>query len=267
MRTESNEVTLPREFFRVASIIPAEQEIVHVPPGTKVRSALEIMSSNQFSQLPVVAGGTVIGVFTYRSLARHLGSIRRQDDPLDMTVDELLEDLTFVRPGAGLGEIMPLLDRDDAILVGDEQRLLAIATASDVTAFLWEATRPFIIIRDIELAIRDLMHCACPSTDELAVRIAAALPDPSEEASLTALEKLTLGQLILVLLHGDNFGQCFKSSFGNNRHLVRAYLESACDVRNKVFHFLEEVTVEEIDGLLATWRWLERKALTVRSLL
>lgn len=263
MTQQDDKIILPRQFFRVARIIPPDQEVLGISPGTKVRAALELMSGRGFSQLPVMAGGTVIGVFTYRSLAQHLENVRRQDDPLDMAVDELLEDLSFVRPGADIGEVMHLIDRDDAILVGDEQRLLAVATAADVTQFLWQTTRPFIIIRDIELAIRDLMHHACPSVDELSGRIASALSKPQEKGAAKILEDLTLGQIILVLINTDNFGQCFRAAFGGNRDLVRSKLDSTCSIRNKVFHFLGDISPDEMEVLLTTWRWLERKILTV----
>lgn len=261
--TES--VPLPREFLRVARVVPSDQELLCVPPGTKVHDALDLMNERGFSLLPVVVGGTVIGVFTYRSLARSLQSIRRQDDPLDMPLDDLLEDLAFVRPGAELSEILHRIERDGAILVGDEDRLLAVATASDVTRFLWEATRPFILIRDIELAVRDLMRHACRSQSELQHRIAVGRATSQDENVGTMLEDLTLGDLIGVLLHGGNFGQCFRHTFGRNRDLVRSQLESARLIRNKVFHFVGDVSTEDIQSLLITWRWLERKVLMIKA--
>jgi CBS domain-containing protein len=262
---EGEEVPSPWKFFRVARIIPPDQEILSVPPSTKVREALDLMDQRGFSQLPVVAGGTVIGVFTYRSLARSLHSVRRQDNPLDMSVDDLLEDLAFVRPEAEVGEIWKSVDRDGAILVGDDDNLLAIATASDIAQFLWAATRPFILVRDIELAVRDLIRYACPSSTELQSRIAVALPMPQSADGGSTLEDLTLGELIGVLLQGENFAQYFRLTFGHNRDLVRGRLESARVIRNKVFHFIGDVSVEEMQSLLVTWRWLERKVVTARA--
>jgi CBS domain-containing protein len=262
---EGVEVPSLWKFFRVARIIPSDQEILSVPPSTKVHEALDLMNQRGFSQLPVVAGGRVIGVFTYRSLASSLHSIRRQDNPLDISVDDLLEDLAFVRPEAEVGEIWEAVERDGAILVGDDDRLLAIATASDVAQFLWNTTRPFIFVRDIELAVRDLIRYACPSPAELHSRIKMALPVRQSENSDTTLEDLTLGELINVLLQGENFAQYFRLTFGYNRDLVRGRLESARIIRNKVFHFIGDVSIEELQSLLDTWRWLERKVVTARA--
>jgi len=182
-----------------------------------------------------------------------------------MSVDDLVEDLAFVRPEAEVGEIWKSVDRDGAILVGDDYNLLAIATASDMAQFLWDATRPFILVRDIELAVRDLIRYACPSPIELQSRITMALPAPQSKESGTSLEDLTLGELIGVLLQGENFAQCFRLTFGHNRDLVRGQLESARIIRNKVFHFIEDVSIEEMKSLLVTWRWLERKVIMARA--
>lgn len=263
---EGGDVPSPQEFVRVARIVPADQEILSVAPDTKVREALDLMDKRGFSQLPVVAGATMIGVFSYRSLARGLllQVIRSQDNPLEMPVDDLVEDLVFARPAAPLSEILDWIERDGAILLGDDDNLIAVATASDVARFLWETTYPFILIRDIELAIRDLMRCACPSESELQHRIDAVLPPPKDSDGKT-LEDLTLGQLIRVLLNSANFDQYFHRTFGRNSYLVESKLDPARIIRNKVFHFVANVSVEERRILYTTWRWLERKTLTVKA--
>jgi CBS domain-containing protein len=252
-----------REFFRVARLIPHTQDVVTIPPGTKVRDALTIMDRNGFSQLPVVAGSMVIGVLTHRSLAQNLHTIRRQDDPLEAPVDDLLEDLTFVRASDDVGRILGDLDRDGAVLVGDEENLVALATTTDVIEFFWQAARPFILLQDIELAVRDLMRIACNSTEELAARIATALPGPN--STRRNLAELTLGEIVGVLTNGENFGQCFTQTFGPNRTLVLGHLEAVREIRNQVVHFRDDVSVEQLSTLVSTRQWLLRKIKTVRS--
>jgi predicted transcriptional regulator len=265
IRGEGEDAPSSWKFLRVARIIPADQEIRSVQPGTKVRVALDLMNKYGFSHLPVVAGQRVIGVFTYRSLARNMLSIRSQGSPLDMSVDDLVEDLRFARPEEEVSEVMESIERDGAILLGDDDHLLAIATASDMAQFLWDAAKPFILVRDIELAVRNLIHHACPSQTELRSRISMALPAQEASNHGSTLEDLTLGQVISVLLQGQNFGQCFKRTFGNNRDLVRGRLESVRLIRNKVFHFTGNVSTQEMQSLLSTWRWLERKVFIVEA--
>lgn len=253
-----------REFFRVAKLIPEEQDIVAVHPDTPVREALLLMNEHGFSQVPVLAGTTVIGVFSYRSLAAGLDNVRRQDNPLDYAVDNFIEDIAYARASDEVGEILSHLDRDGAVLVGDESNLIAVATATDVVTFLWETTRPFVLLQDIELACRDLMIVACPSSDELSQRIAAAMSS-DDDTHPTTLQELTMGELMSVLFNSDNYYQCFRQTFGGNRDLVFSLLEPTREIRNKVFHFRDDVTVEELDVLVSARRWLLRKVLTVRA--
>jgi hypothetical protein len=71
--------------------------------------------------------------------------------------------------------VLPRPNADQAVLLGDEDRLLAIVTSSDVADFLWGTTEPFILIQDVELAIRDLMWAACPAQEALTECIRASV--------------------------------------------------------------------------------------------
>jgi CBS domain-containing protein len=224
-----------------------------------VREALKIMQECGFDQLPVVAAGHVVGVFSYRSLARGLALLRRQDDPLEALIDDLVEDLPFVRVTDDVNVVLDRLDADGVVLVGEETNLIAVATASDVTNFLWNATRPFVLLQDVELAVRDLMR-SCGSEAEILEAIAAAVPaDPGQSSG--RLEDLTLGQLMGVLLHERSYGVLFRHAFGQRKDLVHTTLEPVRLIRNKVFHFRDDVSTEELEELVATVIWLRRKIL------
>lgn len=249
-----------REFFHVAKLIPERQDIVSVAPGTVVRVALELMRTHGFSQLPVMIRGTTIGVFSYRSLAHGLDMVRRNDDPLDCLVEDFVEDIAYVRASDEVGAVLRDLDRDGAVLIGDESNLVAVATATDVVSFLWEATRPFVLLQDIELACRDLMTIACPARDEITACISMALPE-ALRGDRSGLRDLTMGELLSVLTNRTNFRSSFSRTFGNNRDLVCSVLDPVLGIRNKVFHFREDVTVEDLETLVSARRWLRRKAI------
>lgn len=246
-------------FFRVGRLIPNDQEVVTISPDMKVRDALELMRAKDFDQLPVAVSGHVIGVFTYRSLATGLAYVRRNDDPLDQPVEDLCEELRFVRASDEVGAILRYLDDDGAVLVGDEDQVRAVATTSDVTTFLWDATRPFVLLQDVELAVRDLMRSAC-SPDELHTAILNAEPS-AESGGPVRLEDLSLGQLLNVLLSDANFGAVFRRVFGRNREMARSMLEPVRDIRNKVFHFRDDVTTEELQVVVSAVAWLRRRIL------
>jgi CBS domain-containing protein len=217
------------------------------------------MQERGFDQLPVVVSGHVIGVFSHRSLARGLAHLRRQDDPLDAFVEELVEDIVFVRTTDDVNFVLDSLNADGVVLVGDETRLLAVATASDITNFLWNATRPFVLLQDAELAVRDLMR-SCGSDADIRNAIDAAIGALESARPTERLEDLTLGQLMSVLLNDRNYGSLFKQAFGR-REFVSATLEPVREIRNKVFHFRDDVTADELQDLISAVGWLRRRIL------
>ncbi len=236
-----------------------------VEPGTSAGEALAVMARTGFSQLPIIAGRTVIGVFSYRSFATKLHHVRRQDDPYMAPVDDFCEDLEFVRASAEVEDVLVALDRDGAILVGDEGNLLAVATSSDLLGVLWRSARPFFVLQEIELAIRDLIKAACPSTKDLSERVAKG-GGQGEWSGKADLHELTLGELLSVLLNRDNYRECFHRTFGPNRDLINSTLSPTRDVRNKIVHFRGDVTDDEMESLLAARRLMLRKVLTVKAL-
>ena len=243
------------EFFRVGRLVPLEQEIVTLQVGTSVGVALELMHRRRFDQLPVMKSSRVLGVFSYRSLAENLPLIRAQDEPLQGHVEDFLEEFDFVRPTTELATVLTAIEARGAVLVGTEDDLVAVATASDVSNFLWQASRPFLLLQDIELATRSLMALACREPAELARCLRAAhIPE-----QVTRLEELTLGDLLTVLTNGENYGRTFRRSFGGQRTLAQAQLIPVRDIRNKILHFRDDVSVDEINQLVATRVWLARK--------
>src|SRR6266699_1633271 len=96
-------------FHLVNSLLPDEQSILSVRPGTPIREALELMRRHEFSQLPVIEGEFVIGTFSYRSFANRVEQLGRFDvDHLE--VDDCIEDLEFVRVTDELERMFPHLD-------------------------------------------------------------------------------------------------------------------------------------------------------------
>ncbi|MDX2971356.1 CBS domain-containing protein [Kribbella solani] len=232
-----------------------------VPIGTTAGAALDLMVERRFDQLPVLnTRGTVIGTFTNRSFARQVVHLRTQDDPRAALVDDLVEDLHFARPTDNLEDVFRWLESDNAVLVGDEDRVLAVVTMADVTSFLWDRTHPFVLLQDIELATRHLMRSAC-SANELAECLRAVLSIEGTTPASGGLEHLTLGELHAVLLHKASFGRYFGATFGRSRDLVQSTLEPVRDIRNKVVHFRGPISADEIGTLVRAATWLRRRML------
>ena len=117
-----------------------------------------------FSQLPVVENGEILGVFSLWSLAENLAlfpKLKVQDVLEEMEVGELMEQLPKVTVKDSLHSILSQLERHDALLVDSPHGLQAVATPSDVLRYFYNVARPFILLQEIELALRELIEvCA-----------------------------------------------------------------------------------------------------------
>lgn len=140
--TQPEPESLVRIFHRVNRLIPEEQSVVQILPDLLVADALKLMKDKGYSQLPVTTGGEVLGFFSYRSLAL---SLLRGESLLsgfaDLRVAEFLEDPAFVTIRTELSRLVEILDRDDAVVVGQETNLQAVVTAMDVLRYLMNVLR------------------------------------------------------------------------------------------------------------------------------
>ncbi|MFI6272484.1 CBS domain-containing protein [Micromonospora zamorensis] len=257
-------MTPQHHFLRVGQVVPTDQEVATVEIDTPVSDALAMMASSGFDQLPVTSNSMVVGVFSYRSLAVNLAIVRRQDSPLSYPVGDFLEDLAFVRSGSDVEDALEALHQKGAVLVGDEERLLAVVTTADISSYLWAATRQFMMVREVELATRYLAQQACATEDELRVLVAAARPAHVDGTPAERLEDLTFGELISMINGPERFGKVFSRTFGSSRELVFSMLEPVRDVRNKVLHFRDAVSEDEIDLVMNARVWLLRRVRMAR---
>ena len=133
--TVSPELDLVSELFhRINRIIPEKQHLLVIPPDTSVREAVTLMHSHGYSQVPVVAGGEVLGVFSYRSFSESAAALSLQDwtqqrcAPGDLSVDEFLEPFEFARVTDEMQNVFDAMDRDNGVLIGSPEQLQGILT-------------------------------------------------------------------------------------------------------------------------------------------
>ena len=263
---EQGRGSLVAMFHLVNSLLPDEQNVVSVRPGTQVRQALSLMQKHGFSQLPVMEGDLVLGVFSYRSFATRaaeLGAI----DLERVEVDDCLEDFEFVRVSSEIEAMFECLDRDGAVLVGDPDRLVAVATPTDLIQYLYSVAHPFVLIQEIELVLRGLVRAAMPE-DELASRIHRAISSKyvgAEDRIPTKLVDLTFAELVQTVTHGTNYSDVFSKVLGRNRDSARGHLDPIPRIRNEIFHFRRAITGQDLETLTNTRIWLLVKARTVEA--
>jgi predicted transcriptional regulator len=158
------ELNLASELFhRINRIIPQDQSILTIAPNCRVRDAVALMRKYGYSQVPVVESGEVLGVFSFRSFAQEAASATLEEwtkqkcAPGDLTVDAFLEQFEFARVTEEMNHAFDAMDRDNGILIGTPENLVGILTPIDFLRYLYKVASPFVMIAEIELALR-----ACP---------------------------------------------------------------------------------------------------------
>jgi predicted transcriptional regulator len=252
-------------FHRINRIIPQDQVVLWVPPKCRVRDAIALLKKHGYSQVPVVEEGEVLGVFSFRSFAQEAARAtldewnKEKCAPGDLTVDEFLEQFEFARVTEEMNSVFDAMDRDNGVLIGTPERLIGVLTPMDFLRYLYQVASPFVMVFEIELALRLLIRRAL--TDEhiaAASRRCLAIVYGGEDKVPTTLEEMTFDNYQSLISHGDNWAQ-FEPVFGGNRTRASAKLKEIGAIRNDVFHFKREITMQDHQTLAAHRNWLLNK--------
>jgi CBS domain-containing protein len=247
-------------FHRLNRVIPEDQIVTKVEPTTTVADALQMMKKAGYSQVPVLEGQEVLGLFSYRSLALGLTKMGRPKSEIGaLPVEEFVEKAHFARITDDFAATFERMDHDGAVLIGEQDRLQGIATAMDVLRYLYGVASPFVLLAEIEMALRALIGSAV--TGELLAECAKAslTSKYSEDKIPTDLSHMEFNDYIQLVGHGGNW-KYFEQVFGGMRETARAKLEEIRDLRNDVFHFKRELTPDDRENLAQDRDWVLMKA-------
>jgi hypothetical protein len=192
---------------------------------------------------------------------------KNESKPLALAVEEFLEDLKFAQITDDLAALIDEFDIKDAVLVGLENRLQGIVTTIDALKYFYRVASPYVMLFEIELAIRELIRESI-SDDELEECIEQSLKKHYERPGSALpkyLEEMTLNDHVVLLSFKDTWKK-FSTAFGGNRNLIYTKLKSLPELRNVVFHFKREVTVEEYDSLRDIRDWLLKRVRKVEGM-
>jgi predicted transcriptional regulator len=260
-RTVSPELDLVSELFhRINRIIPENQHLLTISPQTTASEALALMQKHGFSQVPVVDGGEVLGVFSYRSFSKKAAAAdlqewtRQKCAPGELPVDEFLERFEFARVTDEMRQVFDAMDRDNGVLIGSPEQLQCILTPMDFLRYLYKIASPFVMLSEIELALRALIRSAV-SKEELAQCITRSLSNLYKETLPSTIEEMTFDNYQTLVSHGDNWTK-FESIFGGTRVRTSGKLKEICALRNDLFHFKRELTLQDHETLNDHRGWL-----------
>jgi len=252
-------------FHRINRIIPQNQELLTIKPNCQVREAVAMMLRLNYSQIPVVDRGQVLGVFSFRSFAKEAACTKLEEmakqkcSPGDLTVDEFLEPFEFARVTEEMNRVFDFLDRDNGVLIGTPERPIGILTPMDFLRYLYQVASPFVMISEIELALRALIKFAL-NTEQIAIAAKCCLSSiyGDEDKVPTTLEEMTFSNYQSMISHSQNWAK-FDNIFGGNRQRTSGRLKEIGDIRNALFHFKREITLHDHQTLAGHRNWLLNK--------
>ena len=233
---------------RTVADVPS-YDLASVDSQDNLISAIEIMFENDYSQLGVERDGKLIGMVSYRSISQVLSILRKLGADKNLpgrTVQIAIEDVEpVVEPTADLVVLFDLLAEDPYVLVDDpDQESLQILTNYDLLHYLRDSIEPFLMIEDIEIAIRTLLQEAFP--DDLGTE----LQDFYQDQDIRTPEGLTdcsFGHYPQFMC--QNWRQ-FEPYFEENGDFVRRLINEVGDIRNQIFHFRTERHDPDVDEAL-----------------
>jgi CBS domain-containing protein len=248
-------------FHRIANVVPDGQVMLAVPTSMPVSQALQLMLENNFSQLPVVEGSTVLGAFSFRSFSR--GSLDLVGDrvaPLDLTVDDFVERLTIADPTADLDSVLDALNDDGAVLVGRPDGLVGIVTGTDALLYVYGVAELFVQLQEIEQAVRAVIRYSMSDGElgEAIERSLRAFYAGREDKMPKHLLEMSFAEYASLIGDGRNW-DAFEALLGTDRSRAKTRLDRVAELRNDVFHFRRELSDEDRRHLRTTREWLLRR--------
>jgi CBS domain-containing protein len=254
-------------FHLVKQVVPEEQELVTFEPEKSVGEALTAMLERNLSQVPVVEGEEVLGVFSFRSFASGVQRLPvKEKEILDLPVEEFLEDLRFAHISDELPDLLDEFDIKDAVLVGAQERLQGIVTTFDALRYFYNVASPYVILREIELSIRELIR-ASVDQEQLVSCIEKSLGKHYRDQNRDipkVLEELTFNDYVTLVRFGGTWN-LFRPAFGGTTNTTYTRLRDLPDLRNAVFHFKRDLTAGEYDTLRDCRDYLLRRIRKVEA--
>ncbi|MHB1416589.1 MAG: CBS domain-containing protein [Chloroflexota bacterium] len=225
--------------------------------ATTVREALGLMIGHDFSQLPVVdAEGHFLGLVTEQTILRTYFHTDASAPLLDLTVDHCLVAVDPLSPDAHLVTALDRLKAESVVVVTEDDKPVGILTSYDANAFFREVTEGLLLVKEIEITLRQHIRNAFPTEEELEEAIGAAVhPDRRGSGNGTCdLKELSFNDLKQVILTRNNWPR-FEPVF-QSREVFYSLVDQARLIRNHLVHFKGPLEPIRYDALRCASRWL-----------
>lgn len=236
----------PGPFGPAWALLPKGQEALKVDEATPAWDAVEQMTDNGYSQLPVTSGGRIIGVFTWRSFSKRVTDLRKSGvKAAELPVRECMEPARFIDEHVYIDTATDWSDID-YVLVGTESKLVGILCVADVFARLNDFAEAFVLIFEIESEVRDLIVEMVGETG--LPQLISNMRVPENTRPLLSVTDFTFDQYRGLICTKCNWPS-FERAFTSIREVVDEDFKQITELRNVVFHFRRGITPRDTDRL------------------
>jgi CBS domain-containing protein len=200
--------------------------LVTVQRDTPITTAIHLMMTHGFSQLPILSGrNSIVGMISWRSLGRALALGKDCK-----TVNDCKEDATEIDENESLFSAVKMILEKEVVIVKRKNGMIAgIVTATDLGEQFIAMAEPFLLIEQIENHIRKILD------EKFTIEQLKQVIDPNESVKdVKTLADLTFGAYIRIIAKPENFE---KLGLNIDRVLFVKQLEEVRGIRNDVMHF------------------------------
>lgn len=235
--------------FRIGSLPAANKQLETVGQDDPLNKAITKMLMFDYSQLPIMHGEREVkGMITWKAIASRYaigGECQR--------VQRCREDAQVIDANGTLFDAIPTIVKHGYVLVRGQQdrRITGIVTASDLSLQFQQLAEPFLLLREIELHIRQLLQDkVCP--DDL--RSLASLDDSAPKPE--SISDLSFGQYIRLL---QNPQVWTRLSLNIDQASLITQLDQVRQIRNDVMHFdPDPMTPKQLDVLKDAAKFMQQ---------
>lgn len=225
--------------YRIGSLPAANKKLVTVNRSDSLVKAVTLMLQYDFAQLPVMQGERKVeGVVTWRAIGSKLALGTKC-----VSVGDCREDARIIDSNRTLFDAIPTIVEYGYVLVrAGDNRITGIVTASDLSLQFQALAEPFLLLREIELHVRQLLNGKLSDPD---FQLLDA-PNPITRAPKTIAD-LAFGEYVRLLQHPKVWPKLHVKIDGG---VLTSLLEEVRQIRNDVMHFdPDPMTDDELSTL------------------
>lgn len=241
--------TIADPTFRIGNLPAANKKLIAVNQDDKLNKAVTLLLNHDFSQLPVMQGEREVkGMITWQSIGSKQAFGCKCDAVGDCRVDARI-----VNSNRTLFDAIPIIVEAGYVLVRNQsdKRITGIVTASDLSLQFQSLAEPFLLLREIELHVRQILERKLSEDDLLLIdspNLVGKKP--------TSISELTFGHYVRLFQHPLIWA---KLNLKIDSGLLTAQLEEVRLIRNDVMHFDQEpMTLDELSTLKRTVNFLQQ---------